>query len=91
MNVAQLPNALNHQRPQQLQHLHQAIQQLLLQQSSPTFSPQLLSVLITTEHHETTVKSGKSMIANHAVALLQALLNALSKHVTLQNAKKEPI
>jgi hypothetical protein len=90
MNVAQLLNALNHQRPQQLQHLHQAIQQLLLQLLLHIFSQQFMSVSITKEHHETMVKPGKSMIANHAAALLQALLNALSKHVTSQNAKKEP-
>jgi uncharacterized membrane protein len=36
------------------------------------------------------VKSGKSANVNHAAALPQALLNALSKHVTLLHVKNEP-
>jgi hypothetical protein len=95
MNVAQLPSVLNHQQPQQLQHqlpqphhIHQLIQQLH-QQLLHTFSQQQQSVLITKELHDAMVRSGKSAIANHAAALPQVLLNALSKHVTLQYAKKE--
>ena len=90
-NVAQLPSAANHQRPLQLpqpHHIHQLIQQLH-QQLLHTFSQQQQSVSITKELHDAMVRSGKSAIANHAAALPQVLLNALSKHVTLQNAKKE--
>ena len=90
-NVAQLPSAANHQRPLQLpqpHHIHQLTQQLH-QQLLHTFSQQQQSVSITKELHDAMVRSGKSAIANHAAVLPQVLLNALSKHVTLQYAKKE--
>jgi hypothetical protein len=98
MNVAQLPSVLNHQQPQQLQHQQPQHEQLIFQHTLQqllqlllhTFSQQLMSVSITKEHHETMVKPGKSMNVKHVAASPQALLNALSKHVTLLNVKKEP-
>ena len=89
-NVAQLPSVSNHQRPPpqpSTQPHHTQLHQQLLH----TFSQQPQSVSITKELHDAMVRSGKSAIANHAAALPQVLLNALSNHVRLQYAKKELI
>jgi len=89
-NVAQLPSAANHQRPPQLPQPHHHLIQQLHQQLLHTFSQQQQSVSITKELHDAMVRSGKSAIANHAAASPQALLNALSKHVTLLHVKTVP-